>query len=331
MTGSATSGARFPRKNLPMVARLAVFAFVALSSTLALPAQETPAQPEAAPKEQTSPPPQDPEQEAQDPPDLTFETGKVNVPGLATIDLPPGWRYLQALGARRVLEKHWGNMRDPSTLGLAFPPGSSVHKSVFAVVVSFDEAGHINDDDAGGLDYAQLLKDMQEGARAENEQRKRAGVSTVELLGWAEPPHYDAQEKKLYWAKKLLFDGNPNPTLNYDVRILGRRGSLVLTALGEASDLEQVAAGCKQMLRATEFVDGQRYADFNPSLDKVAAYGIGGLIAGKLLLKAGFLKLLIGFWKPLAIGVVLILGAIAKLFGRRRAAAAGGDAGGSAS
>ena len=41
-----------------------------------------------------------------------------------------------------------------------------------------------------------------------------------------------------------------------------------------------------------EFDDGNRYSDFNPDIDTVAAYGIGGLIAGKLAAKAGIFALL---------------------------------------
>ena len=42
------------------------------------------------------------------------------------------------------------------------------------------------------------------------------------------------------------------------------------------------------------------YSEFNPDIDTVAAYGIGGLIAGKVLAKAGVLAaglvLLKKFW-----------------------------------
>lgn len=45
-------------------------------------------------------------------------------------------------------------------------------------------------------------------------------------MGWAEPPSYDAPAHKMYWAKDLLFSGNTEHTLNYNIRILGRRGVL---------------------------------------------------------------------------------------------------------
>ncbi|MGH9940273.1 MAG: DUF2167 domain-containing protein, partial [Blastocatellia bacterium] len=42
-----------------------------------------------------------------------------------------------------------------------------------------------------------------------------------------------------------------------------------------------------------EFNEGHRYGDYVAGVDKVAAYGIGGLIAGKLAAKAGLFKLLL--------------------------------------
>jgi uncharacterized membrane-anchored protein len=47
----------------------------------------------------------------------------------------------------------------------------------------------------------------------------------------------------------------------------------------------------------------------------VAAYGIGGLIAGKLLAKAGFFALLLKFWKVLALAVVGGAAAVRRFFG----------------
>lgn len=77
----------------------------------------------------------------------------------------------------------------------------------------------------------------------------------------------------------------------------------------------------KDVLNFTAFNEGNRYTDFNPQMDKVAAYGIGALIAGKVAAKAGFFKLLLGL---LVAGkkfvVVALVGAgalLKKLFSRK--------------
>jgi uncharacterized membrane-anchored protein len=53
-----------------------------------------------------------------------------------------------------------------------------------------------------------------------------------------------------------------------------------------------------------------------PGADKVAAYGIGGLIAGKVLSKAGLFALALAFLKKGWILVVLALAGLWKLAAR---------------
>jgi uncharacterized membrane-anchored protein len=258
--------------------------------------------------------PQEPHERKELP--FDFAAGKVAAAGVAEIELPGGWRYLQAKEARMVVEQVWGNPPDPGTKGLAIPSESADPRDwPFAVIVSYDDTGHVEDDDAADIDYAALLRTMQDDTRAANVERKKANYPTVELLGWAEAPHYDRAQKKLYWAKRLRFAGGDRDVLNYDVRVLGRRGVLVLQAVADAGMLGEVAEGCKELLAATEFTAGSRYAEFDPAYDKVAAYGIGGLIAGKVLAKAGILKVLL---KPLLVGAAILFGVVAKLLGARR-------------
>ncbi len=255
---------------------------------------------------------------AQDPPPILArfkpESGKVQVRDLATIELPDGWQYLQQQDARTLVEKVWGNPPDPSVIGFVAPP--DFEHSHWGIIVSHEDDGHVKDSDAAGLDYDDMLATMKSDSAAENKERRQAGYPTVDLRGWAEPPHYDSGEKKLYWAKHLHFEGDEGDTLNYNVRVLGRTGVLVMNAVADMRQLPDVAAGCKQVLAATAFVPGKRYSDFDSSIDKVAAYGIGGLVAGKLLLKTGILAKLL---KPLLIGAVLIGGFLWKLLGGRKA------------
>lgn len=248
---------------------------------------------------------------------LTFETGKVQVAGgLATIDLPAGWRYLQAKDARFMVEEVWGNPPDDQVRGLVLPKGSIV--KTWAIVVGYEEEGHTADEDAAKLDFGEMLTAMQEGAKAANPSRKQAGYPTLEILGWAEPPHYDAATKKLYWAKRIKFEGSPAPTLNYDVRILGRKGHLVLSAVADDSELKVVQEGCTGVLQATEFTAGNKYTDFDESIDKKAAGGIAGLIVGGALAaklaKGGILAKLA---KPLILGAIFVVGALGKLLGKK--------------
>jgi uncharacterized membrane-anchored protein len=194
----------------------------------------------------------------------------------------------------------------------------------WGVVITYTEEGHVEDDDAEDMDYDELLEEMQEDTRASNEERTKAGYGALELVGWAEPPHYDSSTNRLYWAKELAFADSTEHTLNYSIRILGRKGVLELNAVAGMSQLAQVKQDMKMVLPLAEFKAGQTYADFNPDLDDVAAYGIGGLIAGKVLAKvglfAGLLKLLVVFKKVLILGAAGAGAFLLKFFkGRNQA------------
>lgn len=254
---------------------------------------------------------------------LHFRSGHIEVPqAKAHFNLDSGFRYLDQADARRVLEKFWGNPPNDSVLGMIVPRSPSLAEDdSWAVVVTYVDEGYVSDEDAAKIDYTQLLHEMQQATVEANEERRKAGYGTVQLVGWAVPPRYDAANKKLYWAKELNFDGQQQPVLNYAIRVLGRNGYLSLNAVSGMAELSQVRDGMDTLLPQAEFDQGARYADHNPKTDKIAAYGVATLIGGGLAAKAGlFAKIglvLAKFWKLLLIGVVLLGGAARKLFGGR--------------
>jgi len=235
---------------------------------------------------------------------LTYETGKITLgKNLAVLQVPAGYRYLSAKQSQYVLSQLWGNPPDSSTLGMLFPENTGPFSdNSYAIEISYSEEGYINDDDAQDLDYSNLLKEMQQDARNANPVRTQEGYPTVELVGWASPPFYDAKQHKLHWAKELKFQETESNTLNYNIRILGRKGYLVLNVIGDMNVLPAVKKNINPVLAAVDFTKGNRYSDFNPDIDQVAAYGVGGLIAGKVLAKVGFFALILKFWKVI-IGV----------------------------
>jgi uncharacterized membrane-anchored protein len=214
-----------------------------------------------------------------------------------------------------VIEKLWGNPPSEDTLGLIIPPKQ---EDVFewAIIVQFDPTGYVKDDDAKSNDYSKILKQMQEALTQENPERKKAGYPAIDLLGWAEAPQYDGATHKMFWAKRMKFDDSPGVTLNYDIRILGRKGVLILRAVADAEQLKMVADNSKEVLTKTAFTSGNRYEDYSASSgDKVAEYGIAGLITGAVLLKTGLFKLL---FKPLLIGGAILFAFVRKVMNRNK-------------
>lgn len=224
---------------------------------------------------------------------LSYQQGDVTVGDkLATLHLGNDFRFIGPDHAEKVLVA-WGNPPGSKPLGMIFRQGTSATtEDSWAVIVSYSEDGHIDDEDAADMDYDELLADMKTDTNEANAERKQAGFGEVKLVGWAEPPRYDSKSKKLFWAKELDF-GSDHHTLNYSIRALGRKGVLELNAVASMSQLGLVKNEMPKVLKAVEFTPGMRYADFNPDLDTVAAYGLGALVAGKLVAKVGMFKLLL--------------------------------------
>ncbi len=250
-----------------------------------------------------------------------YQTGLVKIKNYATINVPAGFKFLNAEQSIYVLHSLWGNPEDPTILGLLFPEDMGpLHPDSWAISIEYSEEGHIDDDDAEDIDYDELLTEMKKDAEAANPVRIQEGYEPVHLIGWAAKPYYDVENKKLHWAKEIQFGDSAigANTLNYNIRILGRKGYLMLNAIGGMSQLGAINKDIDKVLACVEFSEGYKYSDFNPEIDKVAAYGIGGLVAGKVLAKVGFLGILAKFGKVIILGLGAALTFIWKFFSGKR-------------
>ena len=251
---------------------------------------------------------------------ITYRQGEAVIgDGLAKITVPAQFRFLDSKDAGIVLTDLWGNPKGIKTLGAIVPSGfDPLGDESWFVVITYDEDGYVKDDDAAKLDYTKMLTEMQESTREANQQRTKAGYGTVDLVGWAKPPRYDASTHKLYWAKELKFGGEKGNTLNYNIRMLGRSGVLVLNAVASMHQLAQVEAATPAILTTVNFQDGHRYADYNSSTDKTATYGLAALVAGGIAAKAGLFKglwiALLAFKKVILLALVAMAGSIKKFF-----------------
>jgi uncharacterized membrane-anchored protein len=244
---------------------------------------------------------------------LHWQSGTISLRnGLATIHLTPDFRYLSPADADKVLHDLWGNPPDPDTLGMIFPlRDGQPSPATWGIVIEYEESGYVKDDDAAKIDYSKLLAQMQQQARDQNSEREKQGYPTVDLVGWATPPHYDAATHKLYWAKDVRFSTSDRDTLNYNIRVLGRRGVLSLNAVAAMDHFPIVAEKMPQVLTMVDFQTGNQYADFDPKVDKIAKYGLATLIAGGALGAAAKLGLFKLFWPALlAVKKFIIIGVV---------------------
>lgn len=255
---------------------------------------------------------------------LQYKRGRVVLPGdIATLDVPESFRYLGPEQTDKILVDAWGNPPGTKTLGMLFPSDvSPLTEEGWGVVITYSEDGHVDDSDASGIDYNELLNQMKEGTAENNKEREKQGYEPMTLHGWAAAPRYDASAHKLYWAREFSVPSATQHALNYDIRILGRKGVLSFNAVASMNRLGDIEESMKQVMAFSDFNAGQRYADYDSKTDNLAAYGIGALVAGKVAAKVGLFKLILGAIlaakKLVIVAVVAVGGFIAKLFGRKK-------------
>ncbi len=245
---------------------------------------------------------------------MKYETGHITLKqGNAELNIPEGFKFLNAEQSQYIFNKLFGNPKNESIIGTIWPAESTPFTdSSYVFTVKYEDMGYVKDDDAKDIDYKKMLKDIQDGEPEVNKERAAQGYGPVHIVGWAKQPYYDGKEKVLHWAKEARFGDAEENTLNYEVRVLGRKGVLSLTAISAAAQLPLVEKDINKVLGMAAFTSGNRYADYNSSTDKIAAYTVGGLVAGTILTKIGFWAILAKFTK------LIIAGVVAAFYGVRK-------------
>jgi len=252
---------------------------------------------------------------------MKYQTGVVKMSGnIAQLNVPAGFKYLNAEQSNYVITDLWGNPARTDILGMLFPEsGGPFADSSYAFIISFEDIGYVKDEDADKIDYDEMLRNMQKEEVEVNVERKKNGYPAIHVVGWAQKPYYDKTNKVLHWAKELKFGNTDERTLNYEIRILGRKGVLSMNAVATMNELDMVKKDINKVLNIASFTEGNKYANYDSKIDKVAAWTIGGLVAGKILAKVGLFAFFAKFFKLILVGLAGIGGAIAKFFKRKKA------------
>jgi uncharacterized membrane-anchored protein len=252
---------------------------------------------------------------------MDFKQGDIPLPGAhATLKLPPGYYFLNGADASKVLVNIWGNPPGAAsgTLGMIFPAKYPPEgQSNWGAVISYAPDGYVSDEDAESMDFSAVLAELQQGTEENNAERKTQGYEPMKLVGWASPPYYDKNSHALHWARDLLFGTDPTAphTLNYQMRMLGREVVMELNFVAGMQSLQEIKDSIPQVIGIVNYNGGKKYSDHQDG-DKLAAYGLGGLIlagaGAKVAAKVGFLALALVFLKKGFVFVLIALGAIFK-------------------
>lgn len=225
---------------------------------------------------------------------------------MATITIPEGYRFVGKGDAGKFLEL-LQNPSDGSELGVLLSPESN-----WFVTFEFSDDGYVRDDERE-LDADALLSSIREGTAAANDVRKERGWAPLEVVGWETRPFYDQQTRNLTWAIRGSSEGSES--LNHSTRLLGRRGVMRVNLVLDPEDSAAAMAGFSEVMSGFSYNPGHRYSEFTTG-DKVAEYGLAGLIVGGTgvaLAKSGLLQ---KFWKLIVLGLVSLAGAARSWFAR---------------
>jgi len=242
---------------------------------------------------------------------------------VATVQVEKGYLFADPKETRKIMELV-GNRPSGNESGLIMP--ATQGQDWF---ISFDyfAAGYVPDDEKGNIDDAAILENIRKGTEAGNEFRKEKGFKPLHVVGWYEKPHYDSLTHNLVWALEAKEESGPR-VVNYDVRLLGRRGYMSVTLVTDPESLTAHKPEVDHVLKTFSYNTGSRYAEFVKG-DKLAGYGLTALVAGgagAAAVKLGLLQYLGSFlakaWK-LVVAALIGLGAGIKrffgsLFGREK-------------
>jgi uncharacterized membrane-anchored protein len=238
--------------------------------------------------------------------------------------LPEGFLYLDPPQAKKLMEKN-GNFWNDNLLGVVARGDAD-----WLITIRYTEEGYVKDDDAAKLDADDLLKQIREGTEEANEERQKRGFKPFHVAGWSEPPRYEAQDHHMVWGTRLNHDDGTSETVNFNTRVLGRKGFVAINLIDDAKTLDASKPAAAAILAATTYKPGARYEDFDSKKDKVAEYGLTALVLGGaglaalkvakvgLLAKFGakILALLLALKKAIVLALAGLAAWLRKVFGR---------------
>lgn len=233
---------------------------------------------------------------------------------MAEIDVPEGFLFCDATGTRKYLELNQ-NPTDGSELGMLMPDPRNGDGAWF-VCFAFADAGHIEDKDHD-LDADDLLDTLKQGNEHGNEERKRRGWDTLELVGWEKAPFYESKTNNLTWATR--YKSGDHEGVNWSTRLLGRRGYMNVDLVISPEELATALPRFESLMSGFRYREGHRYAEFRAG-DKVAEYGLAALVAGGAGVVAAKTGLLAKFWKLIVAGIVALSAAIKGVWRKLRGA-----------
>ena len=244
--------------------------------------------------------------------------GVGNLAGRAEIDIPKGYRFTDGNGTEKMMAMS-GNPASHREVGMLSTEGLGPW-----IIFEFEESGYVKDDEKDKIDADEMLQTLRDGQKESNAYRKQNQMSELEILGWVKPPTYNPKTNNLEWGTKLKSLDSGGISINYNTRLLGRKGVMEVTLVCDPEEMDEMIKEQEKILAGFRYVEGERYAEFREG-DKVAKYGLTALVAGtgafaaaKMGLFGKLGALLAKAGKLVIVALIALIAGIKKLFGGRQ-------------
>ena len=146
----------------------------------------------------------------------------------------------------------------------------------------YTDSGYVKTDDWTDVDPNKFINDIKKNYKASNETRKKNGQPTVLNVSWKKKPYLDGVYNSVYYALNIQWSDNTSTTEGTAI-ILGREGYTTASYVaGNNGYQEQLLLNLSKIHK---FNATKEYKDWK-SGDKIAAAGIGALLASTLGIKA---------------------------------------------
>lgn len=184
----------------------------------------------------------------------------------------------------------------------------------------FHNSGLVKINDWANVDAGDFIKEKREIAKSNNPTRESKGLPTIKGMKWNEKPTLDRNNNQLYYSISVDWsDGHTS--IDSKILTLGRRGYTEISLVSSPDNYSPILL--KDMSRKYDYSQNEKYTDWKTG-DKVAAAGIGALLASSLGLKAvkpGVLKVILGllkkFWFVILIPFLAFGSFLSGLFNKK--------------
>jgi len=171
----------------------------------------------------------------------------------------------------------------------------------YTIYLDYVDEGYIKLDDWEKVNPTNFLKQMNETAKSNAEYLKKINLDYTTKIDWIFKPTLNKENNSVSYSYKVTWNSGIE-TMESKNLILGKKGHLesaFVINYREDLNFKEESEFSKDFVNGVIFQDGFKHSDYKPG-DKIAAAGIGGLVAGSLgvkaLAKTGLLAKLLKFW-----------------------------------